>query len=195
MELLRLRGEIGQLRQNAREVASLQATHQQLLAAARNLEPQAGPALPDPKTVQAYWPKAQLTFAGYADQVSALQTTLWAMSRNDPDVLAASVTAKTKSNLVERAAMDGGSPAERLAWQAKTTADSFGPASGFYVLGHDLAERILKGSPGLQILNVYFEQEGTTRRFVLSKIGDEWKVEGIYGIGGNDSEPGPTLWP
>ena len=212
-ELMKLRGEIGRLRQDASEVAKLQAAHHQLLAPAKDSEPQAGPALPDPQTVVAYWPKAQLTSAGYADPTSGLQTTLWAMNRNDPTALAASVTPETRSELIDRALntalwalsrsdpealagrvapeikyrelIDHLSPDERMAFQAKGAADSLGLSSGFYVVGQKLM------SQDQAILDVYFEGEAATRRFALSKIGNEWKVGGIY-IPGSDAS---RLWP
>jgi len=212
-ELMKLRGEIGQIRQDASEVARLQAAHQQLLAASRNSEPQASPALPDPQTVMAYWPKTQLSSAGYADPTSGLHTTLWAMSRNDPNALAASVTPEARSELLDgalitalwvlsrndpdalagrvapetkyRALIDHLSPAERMAFQAKAAADSLGPSRGFYVVGQNLI------SQDLAMLDVYFEGEAATRRFALSKIGNEWKVGGIY-IPGSDAS---RLWP
>jgi len=212
-ELMKLRGEIGRLRQDANEVARLEAANQQLLVASKGSEAQAGPALPDPQTVVAYWPKAQLTSAGYADPTSGLRTALWAMSRNDPNALAASVTPETRSELIDRALntalwalsrsdpdalagrvapetkyrglMDQVSPDERMAVQAKGAADSLGLSSGFYVVGQKLI------SQDQAILDVYFEGEDATRRFALSKIGDEWKVGGIY-ISGSDAS---RLWP
>jgi hypothetical protein len=196
-ELMNLRGQIGQLRQDASELASYQATHQHRLSPSESSEPQSVPPLPDPQTVQVYWPKAQLTFAGYTNTLSALQTTLWAMTRNDPNALAASVTPETRSNLVDRAFIDQGSPADRIAAQANSIADSLDPASGFYVVGQDLAPRIPGLNPDLHIFNVYFEKEGATCGFALKRNGDEWTFDGIYITGGNDSEPqlGPKLWP
>ena len=195
-ELMKLRGQIGQLRQDGSELATHQAMHQHRLSPSESSEPTSVPPLPDLQTVQAYWPKAELTFAGYANSLSALQTTLWAMTRNDPNALAASVTPETRSNLVDRAFTDG-SPADRIAAQANSIADSLGPASGFYVVGQDLAARITGLNPDLHIFNVYFEKEGATRGFALKKIDDEWRLHGIYVTGGNDSEPqlGPMLWP
>jgi len=217
-ELMKLRGEIGRLRQDASELARLQAAHQQLLAAPKDSGPQAGPALPDPQTVLAYWPKTQLTSAGYADPTSGLQTTLWAMSRNDPNALVTSVTPEARSELTNGAQitalwvvsrndpdvlagrvapetkygalMDHLSPAERMAFQAKGAADSLGLTSGFFVVGQKLI------SQDQAILDVYFEGEAATRRFALQKIGDDWKVGGIYLAGGSDDRPyGPKLWP
>jgi hypothetical protein len=194
---MKLRGQIRQLRQDASELTSLQATHQRRLSPSESSGPQSVPPLPDPQSIQAYWPKAELSFAGYTNTLSALQTTLWAMTRNDPNALAASVTAETGSNLVARAFIDHGSPADRIAAQANSIAASLDPASGFYVVGQDLAPRIPGLNPDLHIFNVHFEKEGATRGFALKRIGDEWTFDGIYITGGNDSEPqlGPMLWP
>ena len=212
-ELMKLRGQIGRLRQDASEVARLQAANQQLLAPPKDSEPQAGPALADPQTVVAYWPKAQLTSAGYADPTSGLRTALWAMSRKDPNALAASVTPEARAELIDgalttalwvlsrndpdalagrlapetkyRELIDQLSPDERMAFQAKGAADSLGLSSGFYVVGQKLM------SEDQAMLDVYFEGEAATRRFALSKIGNEWKVGGIH-IPGSDAS---RLWP
>lgn len=211
-ELMKLRGEIGRLRQGASEVARLQAANQKPLATASDSEPQASPALPDPTTVLAYWPKTQLSSAGYADPTSGLQTALWAMNRNDPSALVTSLTPDARSELTNRAPMtalwvlsrndpdalagraapedkyreliDHLSPAEGMAFQAKGAADSLGPSSGFYVVRQEPI------SPHQVILDVYFEGERATRRFALKKIGDEWKVGGIYPL-----EKEGRLWP
>ena len=216
--LMKLRSEIGRLRQDASEAARLHATNQHLLAASTNSEPESEPSLPDPQTVLAYWPKTQLTSAGYADPTSGLQTTLWAMSRNDPNALVTSMSPEARSELTNGAQitalwvvsrndpdvlagrvapetkygalMDQLSPAERMAFQAKGAEDSLGVTSGFYVVGQKLM------SHDQAILDVYFDGEGATRRFALSKIGDDWKVGGIYLAGGSDDRPyGPKLWP
>jgi hypothetical protein len=89
-ELMKLRGEIGQMRKDASEAARLKSANQQLLAPSGDSAPSSDPSLPEPQTVLAYWPKAQLTSAGYAEPTSGLRTALWAMSRNDPKALATS---------------------------------------------------------------------------------------------------------
>ena len=189
MELLKLRGEIGQWRQKAREVARLQAKHQQLLVASESSEPQPDQALPDPQTVLAYWPKAQLTSAGYAEPASALQTAFWTMNRNDPNALAASVTPEAKSDLESR--YIGDTPADKLADGTKWVADSLGPSSGFYVVGQEWK------SQDHAILDVYFEKEGATRGFALKKIAGQWKLDRIYILGMIDVDQPPRrqVWP
>ena len=48
-ELMKLRGEIGRLRQEASEAARVRATNRHLLAASTNSEPESEPSLPDPR--------------------------------------------------------------------------------------------------------------------------------------------------
>ncbi len=70
-EVLKLRGEIGQLRRIAGEVDQLRALNQRLITAATDSARQ--PAGPPPEAaILAHWPKAQLAFAGYAEPASAL---------------------------------------------------------------------------------------------------------------------------
>jgi hypothetical protein len=173
-ELLRLRGEIGRLRQTASEIATLRAKNQQLLAA-RN-RPESQPVTsppPDPRTVLAYWPKTQLAPAGYGDPASALQTVLWAMSHGDSDALAASVTPQARSALTRENWFDHGPPAEEMAAATRKIADSLNPSSGFYVVGQTVR------SQDEAILNVYFEGEGRARNFAMKKIGDDWRFDNL----------------
>jgi hypothetical protein len=174
LELLRLRGELGQLRQTVSEIAKLRATNQQLLAGRANPEaPSRAPAPPDPQTVRAYWPKAQLALAGYADPAAALETALWAMSRGDATALAASVTPEARSKLLREEWLQHGPPEEELAAATRNIADSLSPSSGFYLVGQDLV------SQDEATLDVYFEGEGKTRKVALKRIGNEWKFDNL----------------
>jgi hypothetical protein len=173
-ELLRLRGEIGLLRQTLSEIATLRGKNQQLLAA-RN-RPESQPATsppPDPRTVLAYWPKTQLAPAGYGDPASALQTVLWAMSHGDSDALAASVTPQAKSALTRENWFEHRPPAEEMAAATRQIADSLSPSSGFYIVGQNVR------SQEEAILNVYFEGEGKARDFAMKKIGGEWRFDNL----------------
>ncbi|HTA31786.1 MAG TPA: hypothetical protein VK731_14925, partial [Candidatus Cybelea sp.] len=109
-ELLRLRGEIGDLRREAAEIEKLRARNERAKAQlAKSATP---PPPPDPEKVQAHWPKAQLAMAGYADPAAAVQTTLWAMTHNDANTLAAGVTSNANSRLTREQWYDHRPPAE-----------------------------------------------------------------------------------
>jgi hypothetical protein len=187
-ELLRLRGEIGQLLEGARELARLQAAHQGAIAAFGSSKPQSGPSLPASESTLAYWPKAQLSSAGYADPISGLQTALFAMSRDDPNALAASVVPESWSQITNQ--YEGSTPAERLAAGTRWVADSLAPASGFYVVGQTAI------SNDRTVLDVYFQGEGGTRGFGLKNVAGEWKLDGIYEIEESNDHPlGVRFWP
>jgi hypothetical protein len=173
-ERLRLRHEIGQLRSALSEISKLRATNQQLLAERTNLEEQPRAAeRPDSQTVLAHWPKTQLVLAGYANPTSALETALWAMSRGDPDALAASVTPDAKSKITKETWFKHGPPAEEIASATRKITDSLSPSTGFYVVRENVI------SQDQAVLDVYFEGEGKTRKFAMKKIGDAWKFDNL----------------
>jgi hypothetical protein len=190
-ELMKLRGEIGRLRQAAGEIDKLRATNQQLLAACERTKTGADPSAPDPQAVQAHWAKDQLGFAAYVDPTSALKSALWAMSLGDADALAASVTPEAKAALAHEGWYDRRSPGEEIADSARKVADSLGPANGFSVVTQKMV------SEELAILGVYFEGEGQTRRIAMKKVGDEWKfsVMGRAGDSDDDLQNGYGVWP
>ena len=186
-ELLKLRGEIGQLRASAGELRRLRAARQQLVAAGSTNETQSDPVLPNPQTVLAHWQKEQLTSVGYDGPERALQTALSAMSRADPNALAASVTPWTSNKLAaalwiaadSRFAADSN---EAMAAQSRLAAEFLSPASGFYVSpsSESYAAEQKLSHPDQEFLDVYFEGEGATRQVELRRIGEEWKVSAIY---------------
>ncbi len=186
-ELLRLRGEIGQLRQSAGEIQRLRAMNQRLLAL---LETPGGPSRdvpPDPKTVQAYWPKAQLAFAGYSEPAAGLKTALWAISLGDTQALAAALSPEA---LKTAAGREWGAPEGEFASSTPRISEWLAPCSGFCIVGQKLA------SADRAVFDVFFEGEGRTRKVALKKLGNEWKFEGLGRAGGSDEdlENGP-IWP
>jgi hypothetical protein len=169
-ELLRLRGEIGQLRQTVAEIDRLRLQNEQLTATnSTSVGQPRTSSPPDPQVVLAYWPKDQLAAVGYADPASALETALQAVSRGDSDALLASVTPEAKSKLTRENWFIHGTAADEVAAAIKQMARSLDPSTGFYVVGQTFV------SPDQAILDVYFDGEGKTRKVSLQKIGDAWK--------------------
>ena len=187
MELLRLRGEIGLLRQSASEADDLRLVHRELLAAIKNRE------MADSRPALAYWPRAQLTPSDYADPVSALQTALWAITRNDNNAVLASVTPGV-AHYLGTIFFEGDSEVERISSAIKLVADSLAPASGFRLVEQNSKFKFRNVHPDQTFLEVYFEGEGATRWFDLRKIGDEWKLNSISMLMGDTGEPGPSAW-
>ena len=169
-ELLRLRGQIGLLRQTARELAELEAANGKLRAAGAASAEQLAEARAAPN----FWAKDQLTFSGYADPEAALKTLLWAMSRGD-----------MKSYLACWASGDDVNPLFGGELQdaagGKMLTDTLAPSAGFHILGRK------DKSPDQVILNLSFDGEGKARKFIEQRIGSEWKVADMLAPG----EEGP----
>lgn len=169
-ELLRLRGQIGLLRQTAREQAELQAANERLRTALAAPEKQLAEARAAPN----FWAKDQLAFAGYAEPEAALKTLLWAMSNGDvKSYLACWVSGDDVNPLFGGELQD--------ATGAKVLTDTLAPSAGFHIL-----DRKVK-SPDQVILNLSFDGEGKARKFVEQRIGGEWKVADMLAPG----EEGP----
>jgi hypothetical protein len=191
-ELLSLRGEIGLLRQGLTEATNLTALNRQMAAALANPEETPGAAsAPEAQTVLAYWPRAQLGFAGYSSPTAALKTVLWAIMEGEPNNLAAGVTPEARAELTHEQWLEHGSAADEIAKSARTIADSLQPAKGFYVVGQRAS------SDDLVMFDVFFEGEGRTRTFAMKRIGTEWKfnVMGRAGVPDRDVHLGNGAWP
>lgn len=186
-ELLRLRGEIARLRENAREAARLQAANPPRPGASAGPEPRAESPPPAAESVLAHWPKARLSPVGHGDPIAGLQTALWALNRNDPGGLAAALAPNTLSQLVGR--YPGDSPAEQMATGTQWVSDSLAPASGFYVVDQ------MSLSDDQALLDVYFETEGAAHRVMMLKTEDEWKFGAM--VTRNEAQPRrfSILWP
>jgi hypothetical protein len=173
-ELLKLRGEIGQLKNALVEATNLATRNAQLRAALTNREsPHAGSELPEGKTVLAHWGRDQLAFSGYSSPSAALETTLWAMAQGDTNALAQSVTPEVKAKMLRQDWYEHGTPAEELAASTRKIADSLQPADGFYVVDQRAA-----GQDQI-VLDVYFEGEGRIRKFAMKKVGDNWMFNAL----------------
>jgi len=166
--------------------------NQRLATAATNSALQTSGPPPD-ATVLAHWPKAQLAFAGYAEPASALQTALWAMSREDANLLVASVTPEAQTRMAGQGLSFHRTSSEEIAASTRSIADSLNPSSGFYLVGQKLP------SPDQTVLAVYFDGEGKTRKFALERIGTDWKL-GAMGFAGDIVQEGKgevdaQVWP
>jgi hypothetical protein len=173
-ELLRLRSEIGQLRQVVDEANKIRSQNQQLLAGKVGALQQSNTTSPpDPQTVLAYWPRPQLAAAGYDNPSAALQTTLFAVSKGDADALLASVTPEAKVKMTRENWFIHRAPAEEVADSTKQMAESLNPSTGFYLVGQNFLTQ------DRAILDVYFDGEGRTRKVAMRRVGDAWKFDSL----------------
>ena len=175
-ELLRLRGQIGGLRQTAQEQAQLEAANQQLRSARASSEQQLATARAAPN----FWAKDQLAFAGYADPEDALKTLLWALWNGDLKACLAScafgpeVTAALEQQPREQVEA-------QMAAELKMMSASLAPSIGFHIVDKKVK------SNDEAILKLSFDGEGRVRKFVVKRIGIEWKLAGMLRPG--EDEP------
>jgi hypothetical protein len=167
-ELLRLRGEAGVLRRQARELETVRGENRQARAALESsLKTQSAGAANAAATAD-YWPRDSWAFAGYASPDAALQTSLWAANNGDLKALAASTTGDMQK-LME-AEFGGKSETEA---SIRVMDDVIGLKS-VRVLNREVQ------SDDTVMLTAAFEGRTDTRteKLVMKKIGNEWKLSG-----------------
>jgi hypothetical protein len=173
-DLLKLRGEIGTLRQASNEAAKLKARNARLEEQLTNSAP---PVLPDPQKILAHWSREELSMAGYSEPIAAVRTVLWATSHNDPNLYFDSVTPDAKKLLTRENWYNHGPAAEELASATQRFADSLDSDTGFDVVGQS------SPADGRATVEVYFEGEGRTRKFLMQQVSGDWKFDGLEGWG------------
>jgi hypothetical protein len=205
--LARLRGEVSQLRKTSADPATLRAALTALQEEAeKNRLAKELTSPPDPAIVRAHWSREQLAFSGYADGISAVQSSLWALTQGDSATIAATFTPELLKELWQLSKQNptdadkaGTSPEAVVAINSKfqQLAESLGPATGFSLVSDNLVPRMPDYDANYQIFRIYFEGEGATRAIMLKKSGDEWKFHGIHVLGGTEEKPTyeQTLWP
>jgi hypothetical protein len=164
-ELLRLRNEAGQLRQSAAARTSLEETNARL----RSVEAKADRQLAEAQAAPNYWPKDQLAYAGYSDPESSLKSALAAMRSGDLNAWREHCTPQAIADVEKEWKERGLSETERLAEFRKICDMLMSAAVGFHILDRK------NTSPDETIINLSFDGEGAARKFVLRKVGSEWK--------------------
>jgi hypothetical protein len=172
-ELLRLRSEVGQLRNLATIRPKLQETNAQLRATEANIEKQLAEAQAAPN----YWPKDQLTFAGYSNPESALKSMLAAMVSGDVSSWRQSCTPEALGELNKEWEAHGLSETQQEAEVERMAAMLVSSSAGFHILDEQMP------SPDEAIVNLSFDGEGTARKFVLKQVGSEWKFRKLIFAG------------
>src|SRR5688572_12579629 len=160
-ELLRLRSEVSRLRGERRETDYLRATNQQLSASLAKSD--------GSPPVQVRWDRDKLAFAGYADPESAMISTLWGLNNGDPNFYLSLLTPDKKA-LLE---MEG--KLEEIAVQYRKIGEVLNPpdATGISLVGKKL------NSADEAVVDLYYEGEGKTRKFILKRVEGEWRLQGL----------------
>jgi hypothetical protein len=153
-ELLRLRGEVGVLRSQQKEMQMVQAENRQLRLA-RNQSPQTAP--------QDYFPKETWAFAGYADPESALKSLAWAMSKGDLRTMLASISPEEGAKIAKD--FEGKSESE-------IAAQATGEITGFRIIKKQAV------SDDEVVLTLFGDGKEETVKLKFKRFGLEWKMSG-----------------
>jgi hypothetical protein len=167
-DLLRLRNEVGQLRQLEGHKAQIEATNERL----REMDEKSQEALTRARALPNYWPKDQLAFAGYGDPASAVRSMLAAMKNGDVNALEDCFEPAIAAQLEADRKRDGGDPAARDAEIKTMWSDFLATADGFHIIDQTMTDS------NEVTLNLSFDGEGRAQKMVLRKIGNEWKFAG-----------------
>jgi hypothetical protein len=162
LELLRLRGQVGVLREQCKELENVRSNNLQAHAMLeRGLAPQS-------VATADYWPRDSWSFRGYASPDAALQTSLWAANNGDLKAMLASTTGDLRK-MVE-ADLAGKSPDE-AAIKAMDEVINF---KSVRVLNRETQ------ADDAAVLTVAIEDrtETQTVKMLMKKVGNEWKISG-----------------
>ena len=165
-ELLRLRGQVGVLRLQARELETAREENRQARGALESSLKNQNTARP--AATADYWPQDSWTFKGYASADAALQSSLWAANNGDLKVLLASVSGELREHMEED--FKGKSETE-------ASIKAMDEVSGMKSVR--VVSREAQGDD-TAVLTVEFADrtESRTEKLVMKKIGNEWKVAG-----------------
>jgi len=165
-ELLKLRGEVGLLRQRTNELG-------------RQLQAAQGAGLAPGLPLQTNFPRGSWAFAGFGTPEAAYQSILWAKGNGDVKTFLAGQTPDTRQ-AVEGAALRGKSDEERSA----SLSDSFKKITGFHVLNKiPISEDQVMLQTQIDVADGA-QQEKVYDIAVMKRIDGEWKnAEEYMGTG------------
>jgi hypothetical protein len=160
-ELLRLRGEVGVLRQQSKELEAVRNENRQARAALET-------SLKTQSATADYWPRDSWAFCGYASPDAALQSSLWAANSGDLKVLLASATGDVRKMMEEQF---GGKSESETSIRAM---DEVSGLKSVRVLNREVQ------ADDTVVLTAAFEDrtETHTSKLLMKKIGDDWKLFG-----------------
>jgi hypothetical protein len=167
-ELLRLRGEVGVLRQQSAELDTLREENRQARAAmAKSLEAQS--VVPAGAAATAdYWPRGSWAYAGYGSPEAALQSSFWAANQGDLKTFMGGITGETLEKVEND--FEGKFEGEIAAM----TKAEVGRLKSVRVRSREAQ------ADDTVVLTVEFEEENqvVTEKLLMKRIGNEWKLSG-----------------
>jgi len=161
-EVLRLRGEVGVLRQQLKELETARAENHQARAA---LASAAGKAAASAD----YWPRDSWAFTGFASPDAALQSSLWAANQGNLKALVASTTGEVQKKMT--ADFEGKSETEA----SIKAMDEVRSLKSVRILSREAQ------SDDTAILTAEFEDRTGTHigKLIMKKVGNEWKLSSL----------------
>lgn len=162
-ELLRLRGEVGNLRSKAKEAEMQREENQRIRSAQASGQNFDDANQPKPGAQQII-DKASWAFVGYASPEDAFQSATWAMTKGDLKTLLNSATPEAQKQMVKD--WEGKSENELV----EQNVNGMTNVTGYRVLG-----KIAISEDEVHLL-VHTEGEDLTPTFIMQKIGAEWKI-------------------
>jgi hypothetical protein len=159
-ELLHLRGEVGVLREQTRDLEAVRAENRQARAALESSRAAKAAATAD------YWPREAWAFAGFTSPDGALQSSLWAANNGDLKTLAASATGEALKMMEADLA---GKPETEASIRA---IDEVIGLKSVRILNREVQ------ADDAVVLTAEFETrtETHTGKLLLKKIGNGWKL-------------------
>ena len=167
-ELLRLRGEVGALRQQGKEIETLREENRQARVELESTrKPEKAAAAESPATAD-YWPRDSWAFVGYASPDASLQTSFWAANKGDLKALLGGMTGEIQEKVQKD--IEGKSESEA---SARVTGE-VARLKSVRVLNRE--ER----DDETVVLTAEFDDNNRTQtnRLVMKKIGSDWKISG-----------------
>ena len=167
-ELLRLRGEVGALRQQGKEIETLREENRQARVALESTrKPEKAGAAESPATAD-YWPRDSWAFVGYASPDASLQTSFWAANKGDLKALLGGMTGEIQEKVQKD--IEGKSEGEASARAMGEVAH----LKSVRVLNREVRD------DETVVLTAEFEDNKRTEvnRLLMKKIGNDWKLSG-----------------
>ena len=165
-ELLRLRGEVGRLRQQTKEVEALRQANREATAALAASQKSAATGSPSEPASADYWPKDSWQFLGYATPDAAAQSQFYAASRGDVKAFLAGITDDIQKEVEKDL---GGKTESEVIAKMKEEMDHF---QSVRVLNREtLPDDTVALTVAMQGLT-----ETQKAKLILRKIGNDWKL-------------------
>jgi len=168
-ELLKLRGEVGRLREQTKDLEAVRKDNQQAHAALENGSRGAGSTGAKAAATEDYWPQGSWTFKGFGTPAAALQSSLWAANNGDVKAVLASTTGGLHQ-MIEQDLAD--KPETEASVRAMDEVMGF---KSVRVLG------LQTQSDDTALLSVAMELQNSTQtmQMLMKKVDGNWKIAGV----------------